>query len=481
MSHLITLLFVLVMAVSPALAHEGHNEAFSGGQTTTTTTTSTQAITVDPEGQRAIGIQVQTVGTGSLDKTLSTTGQVQPADNRALDLNPPVQGVVRQVNFKQGDWVRAGQVMALIHSPEIAQTMSNLLQERARIQAEIANTRTQAQRDITVQSNQVELTRANFQREQTLLNEGITARRDFLEAQTAYRTAQAELSATKRQSAQQIMLLERQLALTTSAVKSQLRAMGLPAASVDRAVAIWGVTAQIPIVAPASGFVTFRDITLGETVPTDKRIFSITNLSPIWVVLNVFQEQIPQIHMGQKVRITTPANQSVQGEISYIGTVVDPNQRTLPVRVVSGNLGNLLKPGMFVKSEIITGQAEGKRIVIPAAALVEANGQTLVYVKEGNAFQPVVVRVGQRTSSEVEILDGLFAGDQVVIRGAKQLSAQRMLAGGGVATADEHAHEEQNNTMPLLMGILIGLGIAVLSLLAWFLMQRRSKRPRRQP
>lgn len=478
MSHLITLILVWVMATSQAPAHEGHNEAFSTEGTSAGATSSTKPIQVDTEGQKAIGLKVQAVQAGGLEKTLQATGRVQAADNRASDINPPVSGMVRQVFAKQGDWVSKGQTLATIHSPEIAQTLSTLLQERARIQAEIATTRTQAQRDIAVQSNQVELTQANFNREQTLLNEGITARRDFIEAQAAYRTAQSELAATKRQSAQQITLLQRQLGVTTTAVRSQLRAMGLPASTVDSAIANWGVTAQIPIVSPVSGFVTFRDMTLGETIDPAKRIFSIVNLSPIWVVVDIFQEQIPLIHKGQGVRIQTAAGQAIHGEISSIGAAVNPDNRTLPVRIVSANAGGMLKPGMTVRAEIVTGKTGGNQIVIPVSAVIEESGRSLVYVKEGNAFQPVYVQTGQRTSENVAILGGLFPGDLVVVTGAKQIYAQRLL-GANTATEEVHGHAETPaSKSDLWLGIAIGLLIAGGSIFAWYLLRNRRVRRR---
>lgn len=475
------LILVMLTPLNLSLAHEGHNEAFGGEETAAT---ASEAITVDPEGQRAIGLRVQTVAVGTVDRTFNTTGQVQPSENQANDINPPVNGVVRQVYVKQGDWIRSGQTLATIHSPDVAEALSTHLQERARLQAEIATNRTQAQRDIAVQQNQVELTRANYLREQTLLSEGITARKDYIEAKNAYETAQVELAATKRQSAQQIALLQRQLALTAAAVKSQLRAMGLPAASVDKAIANFRVTSQIPIVSPVSGYLTFRDITPGETVDTTKRIFSIVNLSQVWVILNVFQEQIPQIRLGQTVRMTTPANQAVSGEISSIGAVVDPNQRTLPVRVVSSNPGGLLKPGMFVKADIITGQSGGSRIVVPIAALIEEGGRTLVYVKQGNRFLPTSVQVGQRTSEEAEILDGLYAGDQVVIQGARQLQAQARIAGNAAGAAETETQQtptesQGNNWLSMVMGIGIGLGLAALSILLWQVFSRRRIRSRR--
>jgi cobalt-zinc-cadmium efflux system membrane fusion protein len=471
---------ILGFSINIAFAHEGHNEAFGGGEAATT---ATNRVVVDPEGQKAIGLKVQTVTLGSLDEVLQVTGQVQAAENRAYDINPTANGVVRQVYVKQGDTVAEGQSVASLYSPEVAQTVSTLLQDKARIQAQIATSRTQAQRDIAVKSKELELNRVNYLREQTLFQEGVSAQKDFIQAKNAYETSQVELAALKRQSAQQTALLQRQLALTISAVKSQLKVIGLSGATVERDLTNWQVSSTLPIISPVSGIVTFRDVTPGETLNVSKRIFSIVNLRPIWVVVNVFQEQLPQIKLGQNVQITTASGQAAFGKISSIGTIVDPTQRTLPVRIVSENTTGLLKPGMFARAEIVTGKSGSGKMVIPNSALVEDAGRTLVYIKQGNAFIPTPVQVGAKTAEAVEILDGLYPGDQIVSIGATQIHAQALLsrntASAKEASAPQDSPEKKEQPMawtPILIGILIGIGGALISFWLWALLQKRSRR-----
>lgn len=476
----VCLLLLLSFSAFPTLAHEGHNEAFGGGETTVTTA---QKILVTPEGQSAIGIKTQTVKPGALAKTLQATGTVQPSENRAYDVNPQVSGIVQAVSVKQGDFVRKGQSLAIIHSMEVANVLTQLLQDRAKIQADIARTRTQAKRDIAVQANQVTLTQVNFQREQILLKEGITARKDYIEAKTAYETAQVEFTAIKKQSTENVTLLKKQMSLTIEAVKNQLSVMGLPQSAIDRALASNQIVSEIPIFSPTSGIVTFRDITLGENLAPAKKIFSIVNLSPIWVIVNVFQEQLPLVHLGQTVRIKTPSNDVLYGTISSIGTTVDPSSRTIPVRIVTDNVSGELKPGMFVTAEVVIGQTAGGRIVIPSSAVIDDNGHSIVYVQYGNYFQPVPIRLGQRTSNEAEIIDGLFEGDKIVFQGAKQLQAQSLLtakAGTPAASKDKQAEQNggvsSNNSLPtLLIGILIGLGVAGAVGFGWFFFKNRSR------
>ena len=461
-------LLVLSLLAVPSFAHEGHNEAFTQKQSTTTTT---KKVEVSVEGQKAISLKVQAVRMGALDKILKATGRVEPAQNQAYDINPAVQGLVSEVYVSQGDNVVKAQTLATIHSPEIAQVLSQLLQEKARLQAEIATTRSQAQRDIAVQGKQVEITRTNYKREDTLFKEGISAYKDFLEAKSAYETAQVELSSTKRQAALQVQLLQKQLSLTVGAIRSQLVAMGMSPAIINRAMATNSISSKIPIVSPVSGTITFRDITPGENVDTDKKLFSIVSLSPVWVVLDIYQNQINQIYLGQVVRLKTSSNVFISGKISSIGTVVDSSTRTIPVRIVSDNSGNILKPGMAVNAEIILGKQVGTSIILPTAAVIDDNGKSVVYVKTGTtSFQPVNVSVGQGAIGQAEILSGLYEGDQVVVQGAKQIHAQTLLVNASGSANEELSNtvvtkNDKNDWLPIWLGIAIGLALAVLVML----------------
>lgn len=464
---------LLNLVPAATLAHEGHNEAFSGSSVET----KVERVTVKPEGQKSIGLQTKKVHPGSIDLVITATGRVEAAENRSYDVNPSVNGIVTQVYVKQGDAVRANQVLATIHSVDVASAISTVLTERAKIQADAAKTRTQHQQDIAVQQKEVEITKISYDRATQLLSEGITARKDYLDAKNAYEVAKVKLASVKKQMQQDYALAQKQLKITTNAARDQARVMGVSVADFNRAMASNAVVSDIPIPSPFGGIITFRDITPGENVGPGKKLFSIVNLSPIWIVVDVFQEQLPRISIGQEVSIKTSANQKLHGKISSIGTIIDSEKRTLPIRVVSDNHGGILKPGMFVTAEIIFGQGGGSRMTVPSTALVDDNGHSFVFVKYGNAFQPAFVKIGQRTSEQVEIADGLYDGDEVVTRGAQQLHAQSILNTKTKSTSTKETHEPAptNSAMSVLPGFLIGIFTsALIALLAWFFLRKRS-------
>jgi cobalt-zinc-cadmium efflux system membrane fusion protein len=495
----LAMLFALTVPALTARAHEGHNEAFTQQGTASTAKT----VVVAPEGQAAIGIKTQTVQSGSIENAIRATGRVEPAENSAYDINPPASGVVRQVYVQQGDTVAVGSLLATLHSVEMANTLTQLLQDRARMQGEISRlrtkakgdldrTRTQFNRDIAVQQKEVAITKMNYEREDQLLKEGVTARKDFYDAKNAYETAQVKLTALKNQLAQEVKALNQQLAaevsslqtqmnLSTDAVRKQLAVMGLSSVAFNRAVATNQIVAEIPLTSPVAGVVTFRDITPGEVVDTTKKIFSIVGLGQVWVVIDVFQDQVSRLQVGQQVRITTADNHQITGAISVIGAVVDPARRIVPVRVVVANTYGLLRPGTFVTADIVTAKG-GSAVVVPASAVIEEGGRPIVFVQNGNNFQPVHVTLGSRSFDQVEIKSGLFSGDRIVITGARQLYSQSLLNAQAAPAATGTHTETTTAAAPgaaggsLLPGILIGILVAsLLCLLIWLFMRKRIK------
>jgi multidrug efflux pump subunit AcrA (membrane-fusion protein) len=427
----------MLMPVS-AWAHEGENEAFTGEDSGTLS-----AVEVDSQGLRALGITIGLPIMAATPKRLKATGEVQAAETRLFNVNAPSAGAVRAVYAKQGDTVSAGQPLAVINSVEIAQSLTNLLSERNKMLSDIERIKTQYRGDIELLEKELQLLQVELDRQQSLLSEGITSRRNFQQATNDVEKAKVKLSTLRTRQQQEIALIGKQLSLSVETAKGQLRIQGLPSGAVDRALSGAGVSPDITINAPVSGIVTFRDLTLGERIDSSKKLFEIVDLSPIWVVIDVFQEQLPEIQLGQTVQILTPANQRISGTISSIDSVIDPVKKTLHVRIVSANREHILRPGMFVSANIELGTVAGSSLQVPGAAIVEKAEKHYVYKREGDHFEPVEVTVGQINGDRTEVLAGLQGNEQIALAGAKQLLAQSMLKGH----SDEHegpGHDEHD-------------------------------------
>lgn len=403
----------LMFLVSQSWPHEGHDDAFGKLKG------SAKTVIVTLEGQAAIGLQVETARRGTINNSLKLPGRVEAAEDLVYDINPPVSGVVREVKVKLGDAVKAGTPLAVIHSIEVADALGRLLESRAQIKAEIA-----------VKRQEMSLARSTYEREKMLWEEGIAPKKDYEAASTAYNVAATTVGA-----------LESRLSLATQAARSAVRVMGLPDETFDRVIKTNQVVAELPFVSPVAGIVTFRDFTPGEAFDTGKKAFTILDFSQVWVTVDVFQDQIPKIAIGQQVGIITSAGDERSGTISSIGSVVDAAKRTLPVRIVTDNPEQGLRPGMFVTGEIMLSASREDVLIVPAGALIEEGGRTIVFVKlAGNSFRPVDIKVGTRNSDTVEVAGGIAEGDSIVVAGARQLYSQSLLA-GRASDGHEHAAE----------------------------------------
>jgi multidrug efflux pump subunit AcrA (membrane-fusion protein) len=486
MNRLLTHLTLCAFLWAPiCLAHEGHNDAFSEGAESE----SAKEIEVDEQGIKALGLKMGTADTASVNDILRATGEVKAAETNFFDVNAPVSGAVRAVYVQQNDAVRRGQPLAMIHSIEVAQALSNLIAEKTKTNGDIERVKTQYRSEITLQEKEVQITQSEYQRQESLFKEGIASKKAFQVASNEYEKSKVKLSALRTKQSQEILLLRRQLEAQIKNIKGQLKIMGVSGAVADKAVAGATVTADLPILSPVSGVVTFRDMTLGERVDPNKRLFSIVDLTPIWVMIDVYQEKLPQIHLDQSVKIVVPSGQSLEGAISSIDTNVDPVKKTVHVRVVAENAQGILKPGAFVTAEIVLGSTLSGRVVVPGTAVVERGGKHLVYMRHESHFEPVEVQVGQETRGKIEILSGIDRGDQIVIDGARQLLAQSMIKGHSEEHSgkghDEHGahgeHEEamKDKTRPEVMMVIMflsGIAATIAAVGAFSFLRRRSKR-----
>lgn len=476
------------LAVPASLAHGDHDDSFSEGGTEG----GAKEVEVDQQGIKALGIKLGKVSTGSVDDVLKATGEVKPAETREFEVTAPVAGAVRNVFAKQNDTVRSGQVLATIHSVETAQMLTDLVSEKTKITSEIEKLKTQYQSDITLQKNEVELLALEYQRQEQLFNEKIAAHKTYQQAFYDYERAKVKLSTLKTKELQDIALLQKQLKLYINNVKAQLKIMGISSKSADTALAGGTVSADLSIKSPVSGVVTFREVTLGERVEPSKKLFSVVDLSPIWIVIDVFQEQLQKIRIGQSVKVISPSSKTMQGIISSIDSNVDPVKKTVHVRVVAENKDGALRPGAFVNAEIVLGSTPSGNVFVPSDAVIESAGKHVVYGRHEKHFEPAEVEIGKVTNGKTEVLSGLKPGEEIVVEGARQLLAQGMLS----ARAEEHkgeghdehdAHGEHAKTMEpaskpevtMIMMFMAGLATACATIASVFLIRMRLARSAR--
>ena len=200
----------------------------------------------------------------------------------------------------------------------------------------------------------------------------------------------------------------------------------------------------VSVVAPRSGIVAHRGISVGTAVDPSTELVTIADLSAVWVLAEVPEADIPSVRMGTVARLEFPASglAPFTGRVEFIYPMLSERTRTLRVRLAAANPRGALKPGLYGAAVFET--SGRTTLTVPRDAVVDTGLQQHVFVPEGEQFAPRPVTVGTRLADRVEILDGLAAGDQVVAAGVFLLDSESRLRATGGTTGHNHGGSSLN-------------------------------------
>jgi cobalt-zinc-cadmium efflux system membrane fusion protein len=193
--------------------------------------------------------------------------------------------------------------------------------------------------------------------------------------------------------------------------------------------------ARYKILAPFSGIVIEQHITRGEVLSDSSDAYVVADLGSIWVDLSVFPKNVNEVGKGMKAIISTGEGHTAAGKVTYVSPVVDEETRSGLARVLLPNTDGRWKPGMFVNGELVVDEVEVS-VLVPQTALQNVDGRTVVFVREGEAFEPRSVVLGRTNELQAEIVSGLAAGETYVSVGAFALKAHM----GKANLGDGHNH-----------------------------------------
>lgn len=363
-------------------------------------------LRLDSTAQRLAGVQLLTISP-STTGTLTANGTIGYDANRVSVISSRAEARVISVRADLGQQASAGGVLATLESPEVGQVRGDL--ERARSNVDVA--------------------RRNYEREKRLFAESISPEKEMLDAEGTYHAAQADWNAAS----------------------SKLRAVG----------ATGGVGATYSLVTPVAGIVVERNASPGQVVGPTTNLFTVADLSHVWITVDVYEGDLSRIRQGAKAVVVANAlpNRTFSGNVTYAGGIVDSASHTFKVRVAVDNANRALRPGMFAQVSIETpvvrapsaqvstsdaasastssatsARSVAPTIVVPEAAVQEVNGKQVVFVAGRNPGEfiarPVVLgpRAGNGT---VVIVSGLAAGDRIAVEGAFQLKSELTKASFG--------------------------------------------------
>lgn len=348
-------------------------------------TASTQQadLTLSREMIKRIGLSEEVVSTQAIANQLRTTGTVQPNAYRETRVVPLVGGRVTSVKAELGDYVKKGQPLAIVFSADLAEAQM----EYRKVMADFDVFTVQHERAIK------------------LAQIGAMSKQELEQAEAHYRQHHAEHEAAEQKL--------RLLGLTENQIQA-LNREDVP------------IRSEIAVVAPASGIITARNVNVGQVISNSETLFSVTDLSNVWVIANVYEKDFALLREGTSVTITAVAypGKVFHGKVSYIDPRVDPQSRTAQARIEVTNPGQMLKLGMFVDVALST-SGTSSAIAIPRSALQTVGDHTVAFVSLGNgAFQMRRVEVGQDTGEFVQIINGISTGEKVVTTGSFFLRAE---------------------------------------------------------
>jgi len=178
---------------------------------------------------------------------------------------------------------------------------------------------------------------------------------------------------------------------------------------------------EVPVKAPIGGMVVEQDVSAGQLIqPGSTQCFMISDLSNVWVLVNVYQKDLPYVHVGDTVSIQTDAYpETFHGRISYVAASLDPNTRTMQARIETNNPGEKLKKDMYVVAMVNAGSIRNAITLPDASVLRDAENEPFVYLEtSSNQFGRRSVTLGESLNGQTEITSGLKAGDRVIGNGS---------------------------------------------------------------
>ena len=315
-----------------------------------------------------------TVQPSTLTRTLRLTGTVAYNSFKTTPVISQVGGPVSRILVAPGDRVKLNQPMLEVSSPDYAQLLDGYLKA----------------------SDAYRLADKFYQRAQDLYAHHANSQADLEQAESSRTQAKADLNAAEQ-------------GMRILGIKNPEDLAKTPS------------TAQIPVLAPIAGEVVERMVSPGQLMQAGQtQAFTISDLSTVWVLANVYQADLQYVKSGDDVVVQTDAYpESFHGKISYVSPALDPNTRTLQARIVVDNPGEKLKRDMYCTVTVTAGVMKNSTAVPNAAVMRDDNNQPYVYALVGdNQFARRDVVPGEIQGNQTQIVKGISAGDKIVGNGS---------------------------------------------------------------
>jgi len=323
-------------------------------------------------------VEIGTVEMGSGEHDLTLAGKVAYGEDRYSRISSPLQGRVVEVRAHLGDRVKAGDIVLVVDSPDIAQAYSEYVKEDSDLQYAI---------------RAHELAKDLYENKAMPLKDLKQAENELVKARAEFRRA-----------------------------KERLLSLRVPAQELDKPLDKQKITSRFEMKSPLTGIVVERSVTPGQSVGGDANqvLFTVADLDMLQVVADVYERDLALVKEGQYAKVSVEAYPGVTfpATVAAVGDVVDPTTRTIKLRAWVNNPDHRLKPEMFARLHLRVGE-NTPLLTIPREAVLEADGKQFVYVVEGdNQYVKREIAVSPISPDQVRVVEGLTSGQRIVVKGA---------------------------------------------------------------
>jgi cobalt-zinc-cadmium efflux system membrane fusion protein len=315
--------------------------------------------------------------------SLSISARIELDQTKVARIGATVTGRVTEINAMLGQPVKKSHQLALLNSTELGKAQSDYLKA----------------------SSQVNLRRVTVKRAERLMDSGVLSEAELQERKAVLTEADVDLRAAT----------------------DQLRVMGMSEADLKRLANERNIHSFSPVTTSIDGVVIERNIAIGQVVQPTDSLYTIADLSKLWLVAEVPEQQAYWAREGDQVQAEVPAlpDQEVSGKLIYVADMVNPETRTVTVRMALANPDRLFKPQMLARLKI--SKPGSQALVIPSQAVVRENDQDYVFVETApSQFQLRLVRLGREENHQRALLAGLKTGERIVTNGAFHLNNERL-------------------------------------------------------
>lgn len=368
-------LFALLLFGCGAATEEGEEEAEAERESIS------DRVQLTPEALSHLSLEYVVAKELALEPTLKVSAELMPVPDRHAEVGTLVSGRIAQVHVNVGDSVEADTPLLDVDSPEVGGARAEFIKASA----------------------ELDVARATAAREEQLLEQRATSKREVEIAQGALKTARARFSAAQ-------------------ALLATLGASGRLQNAPEKA-------ARVVLTSPVAGTVVARDAHVGRAVEPGGTLIEVVDLSELWLLADVYERDLRLVAKGQDVQVNVQAypDTSFSGVVDLIEGTIDERTRAAKVRVVLPNSDGRLRPGMFATARISgTHDHEPQRtLAIPASSVQTIDDHRAVFVRLGDGlFELRRVHTGERAGNQVEVLNGIAPGDEVVADGSFLLKGQ---------------------------------------------------------